>query len=225
MTQMLRPILPVLLVMSAIGAHAQFYKKLLMPGTTVSAGATGQFTSVLTANPSPGIYAVPFNNNTYTTTVSNQQQYTTESIGFIGSLNLQPRAWAGVELNYSFTFYDEHYNFNYAIPNGAQTLILPTDAHEATAAYSFHPKGIPFKPFLNLGGGAIDFSPRGELNQWRGTVLAELGAMVPLPAKGLSLKVEGRGLFYRAPNFYNSAISTRSWRATEGPSVSLAYTF
>jgi DNA-binding CsgD family transcriptional regulator len=64
---------------------------------------------------------------------------------------------------------------NYGTPNPAQTLNLSTDVHEFTAAYSIHPKHIPFQPFVDIGGGFLDFTPRNASNQFRETGLAEVG--------------------------------------------------
>ena len=228
MIQSIRRTLPLFLALSALGASlsapAQFYK---LHGDSLSVGGIGQFTTPLTSSTSSGVYNVPFRTGatTYSTTISNQQQGTTNSAGFLVSLQMQPAWWAGVEFNYAFTHYSERYNFNYSNTTTRQGAGFPTDAHEATAAYSFHPRHIPLQPFLNIGGGAIDFAPRNASNQWRGAGLAELGIDLPTPSKHLAFRIEGRALVYRAPNFYYSAISTRSWRVTEEPSISATYKF
>jgi hypothetical protein len=224
MIRTLRNTLSLLLVFSAVAASAQFAR--LHVGS-VSVGGTGQFTTPLTSNPSSGVYNVPFQNGatTYATTISGQRQFTTTSVGFLTSVQLHPAAWAGIELNYGFNHYSERFAFNYATPNPTQTLNVPTDMHEFTAAYSFHPKHIPFQPFVNIGGGYLDFTPRNASNQFRETGLAEVGFDLPGGNKHIGWRVQGRSLFYRAPNFSTSSISTRSWRVTEEPSVSVFYKF
>lgn len=220
-------ILPFVILMISAAANAQFYK---LHGASVSVGATGQFTTPLTTNPETGTYNVPFGTagvSTYPESISGQAQTTTSSVGVLTSLQFHPVPFAGMELNYSYTNYSEKYFFNYST-TGAQQIQVPTDAHEATAAYSFHPRHIPFQPFVNVGGGAIDFLPRGEAyaNQWRAAGLLEAGFDIPLPrTKRLALRLEGRSLYYRAPNFNQAAVSTHSWRVTEEPSVSWVYRF
>ena len=102
---------------------------------------------------------------------------------------------------------------------------MPTDQHELTAAYLIHPKHIPFQPFIGIGGGSIDFSPSNASNQWRGAGLLESGFDMRTHNPHLSFRIEGRSLYYRSPNFYQPAISTRSWRVTEQPTISAHYAF
>ena len=227
MNQAFRRTLPILILLSAIGAQAQFYKS-EFHNSSLSVGGFGQFTTPLTTDPGSGNYIVPFGAgiSTYPVTITNKQQFTTDSAGFITSFQFHPVSWAGVELNYSFTHYSERFTFNYSTPaNSAQHIYAPTDAHEATAAYSFHPKHIPFQPFLNIGGGSIDFAPRNLANQWRGAGLTELGFDLPTHSSRIGFRVEGRALIYRAPNFGSPQFSTRSWRVTEEPSASVYYKF
>ena len=48
---------------------------------------------------------------------------------------------------------------------------------------------------------------------------------MPYTARKLALRVEGRALIYRAPNFNNALLSTRSWRVSSEPSASFVYRF
>lgn len=215
LASLLLPLLPA-------AASAQFYK---LHGGSLSVGATGNFNTTLTSSPSTGTFNVPqTGGGVITTSVSNQQQFTTLSTGFLTSLQFHPVSWAGIELNYGFNHYSERYAFNYTNTTAGQSVNVPVDTHEATAAYQFHPRFIPFQPFVNVGGGAIDFAPSVASNQWRGAGLLETGFDIPA-SKHIGFRIEGRALFYRAPNFYTPAISTRSWRVTEQPSVSAYYRF
>ena len=223
MKMVMRRSLPLLLALAATSAKGQFYK---LHGGSVSFGATADYTTPLTTSPTGGTYnsSTP-SGGVLGEAVSGQQQYTTNSIGGLFSLQFHPVAFAGVELNYGVTKYSERYAFNYASATTTQTLNVPTWSHEATAAYEFHPPHIPLQPFLNIGGGAIDFLPQFANNQWRGTGLLETGLDIPVGNRHLALRVEGRVLVYRAPNFGNPVISTRTWRSTEEPSVSFVYHF
>ncbi len=215
--------LPLLLAVAATSAHGQFYK---LKGASVSIGATEHFDTTLTTNTTTGSYVVATpTGGVLTETVSGQQQYTSTSTGGLFSLQFHPVAFAGVEVNYGVTKYSERYAFNYSSASATQVVNVPTWSHEATAAYEFHPPHIPLQPFVNIGGGAVDFLPAFASNQWRGTGLVEAGLDVPLGNKHIAMRVEGRVLIYRAPNFSNPEISTRSWRATEEPSISFVYRF
>lgn len=220
--------LTALLVLPPLALHAQYLKT---HQASLSVGGGGQFSTILTENPQTTSTTAPFiPAGTYGVTVANNQQFTTNSALFLTSLQIHPVAWAGVELNYGFTHYQERYAFNYtntSTPTAQQQVQVPTDAHEATAAYLFHPKHMKFQPFLGVGGGAIDFDPSSisAPNQWRGAYLAELGFDLPVHWTHVGFRVEGRSLFYRSPNFNQPAISTRSWRATSEPVLSAYYRF
>ncbi len=222
-TKFRRTLIAAGIAMPALAAHGQFYK---LHGAAISVGATGPFDRSLESNPGSGSYVVTTpSGGVINTTVSNQQQFTTNSAGFLTSIQFHPKPWAGVEMNYSFSHYSERYAFTYSSATPAQSVNVPTTAHEATAAYEFHPPHIPFQPFVNVGGGSIDFVPRTGENQWRGAGLLEAGFDLPTHNKHLGFRVEGRSLYYRAPNFNNSAISTKTWRVTFEPSVSAVYRF
>ena len=225
MTKFLRRSIPVLLTLAATAAHAQFnYKYYHDHGASLSVGATGDIGNTqLTYKPNAGVTTVPTTGFT-TQAVSNQQQNPTMSVGFISTFAFHPVAFAGIELNYGFTHHSEVFSFNYAT-SGAKSVYVSTDIHEATGAYQFHPKHIPFQPFVNVGGGALDFAPRNASSQIRGAGLLEAGFDLPTHSSHIGFRIEGRSLYYRAPNFYTPAISTGSWRVTTQPSVSTYYRF
>ena len=223
MIQVVKGALLILVVAAATSAHAQIYT---LKGASISFGATGQFTTPLTTNPRTGSYAVSTPaGGVIDSTISGQQQFTTGSVGFLTSIQLHPRPWAGVEVNYGFTHFSERYAFNTSSATAQETIGVKQDMHELTSAYVFHPRHIPFQPFVNVGGGAVDFAPTSASNQWRGAGLVETGFDIPSGSKHLAFRVEGRALIYRAPNFYTPAISTGSWRVTDEPTVSAVYRF
>lgn len=197
-TRLVLSALAVIAGLAASQAHAQAYQNVYrrLHIGTVDLGATGQFSTLLTQNPSNGtaFYTVGRQTTLNPTVVSNQQQYTTTSTGFLASFGLQPFKGLGVELNYGFTHYSERYAFNYAITPVTQTASVPTDQHEFTGAYMVHPKHIPFQPFVGIGGGAIDFAPRNASNQWRGAGLLETGFDIRTRNPHLSFRVEGSTL-------------------------------
>jgi hypothetical protein len=229
----LRRALPFMLALSIAGAHAQS-QYIKNHGFSLSVGGDGQFTRDLTTNPNSGVTTTVQGSNglILPVTVNNQRQYTTDSAGFLTSIQFHPVAWAGVEMNYGFTHYQERFAYNLGstpqttvLNTGTMQARISTDVHEATAAYQFHPKHIPFQPFVNVGGGALDFTPRNASNQWRGAGLLETGFDLPVKFSHVGFRVEGRSLFYRSPNFYSTTLSTRAWRASVEPSASVFYKF
>lgn len=222
----MKQILPVLLAMTTVAtAPGQFYK---LHGASVSVGATGNYFETLTSNPQPYTFNTATRTGVVTNTISNQHQTNSSTLGFLTSLQFHPVPWAGIEINYGYQHYTERFLYNQTGQAGRQRTDVPTTTHEATGAYQFHPKHIPFQPFVNVGGGAIDFVPtRLPGSQWRGAGLLETGFDVVMPAtqRKLALRIQGRGLFYRAPNFYNTALSTSGWRVSAEPSANFVYRF
>ncbi len=219
----LKQIVPLCLMVAGVSAQAQFYK---LKGATLSASATEEFGTPLTSSPSSVTTQVPSGSGFLNQTVSGQAVNDTSKPGILVSLGFHPVAWAGIEINYQFAQFDEVYFFNYSsAPSVTQSKRVPVAFHETTAAYQFHPKHIKFQPYVNVGGGYIDFLPYLANEQWRGTGLVETGFDIPTRSPHLAVRVQGRALIYRTPNFYNSAISTRQWRVTSEPTVGLVYRF
>jgi hypothetical protein len=184
---------------SAAGMQAQFYK---LHNADVAVGGTGNFTTTLTSN-------------------SSNQQYTTDSAGFLGSLRDHPVSWAGVEVNYGYTHLTEQYAYNNSGSAVLQNIV--SGVHEGTAAYMFHPHFFHIQPFVNVGGGALYFngSTLGtQESQWRGVGLLETGFDLPTRNQHFGFRVQGRTLVYRAPDYGAIKLSSRSWVATTQPSVS-----
>lgn len=219
-----------LLICAVAAAQGQF--RPLHIGN-VSVGGSGQFNTVLTSNPQPASLASPYNFITSTPL----RQDTTLSAGFVASMQMHPLPWAGVQLNYGFTHYQERFQYQYATPginSSINTAMVPTDWHEATAGYLLHPRFLMLQPYVVVGGGAIDFNPRGGAtaltptmgtHQWRGAGYLETGFDLPTPSRHIAFRISGRSLYYRAPNFDTPAIGTRSWRVTSEPTISAVYKF
>ena len=201
---MFRRFVPVLTLAAFAAAapavsHAQFYK---MHQVDLGVSAMSPFTRTLTSD-------------------SVNQQYTTDTTGFLFSLKEHPVAWAGVEFNYGYSKYSQVYRAT------AGTANVKSYNHEATAAYLFHPHVKHLQPFIAVGGGAVDFQPAGlpVANQWRGAGLVEVGFDLPTRNPHLGFRAMGRTLIYRAPNFNTPVISTGSWVATVEPAGGVYFRF
>lgn len=194
------------LSLAATCSQAQFYK---LHNVDIAGSAIGQFTTPLTVN-NPAIV-----------------QNTSETMGGEFSLREHPFAWAGIELNYAYFGYNNTYSFQgNGITTQSYTAKVRTNAHEATAAYMFHPRFRNLQPFINIGGGAIDFVPtQTGHNQWRGAGLVEVGLDIPTSNPHFGFRIQGRSLVYRAPNFQQANLASRSWVSTDEPSAGVWYRF
>ncbi|WP_419804242.1 hypothetical protein [Terriglobus sp.] len=211
------------LMLAAVSAQAQFTR---LKGATIAVSATQEFTTPLTNNAGPVSATVGTPPNALRETVFGQQQGATSKPGVLATFGFHPVSWAGVEFNYQFAQFEEQYSFYYAATPGTHRFAPTAVAfHEATAAYQFHPPHIKFQPYVNVGGGAVDFLPYLASNQWRGAGLVETGFDIPTKSPHLAIRIQGRVLIYRAPNFNNSALSTRGWVATEEPTAGFVYRF
>lgn len=219
----IKHVAPLCILLAAVTAQAQFYR---LKGATVAVSATEEFTTPLTNNATSTTATVGTPPNALRETVFGQQQGATSKPGVLATLGFHPVSWAGVEFNYQFAQFDEQYSFYYSgQPTTRQYARVPVAFHEATAAYQFHPPHIKFQPYVNVGGGAVDFLPYLATNQWRAAGLLETGFDIPTRSPHLAIRIQGRVLIYRAPNFSNSSLSTRSWVATEEPTAGFVYRF
>ena len=210
-------------VATVASSQGQFYR---LKGATVAVQASNLWETPLTSSSTLVSTTVGTPPNALRETVFGQQQGTTSKPGVLATVGFHPKPWAGVEFNYQFAQFEEQYSFYYvAQPTTRQYARVGEAFHEATAAYQFHPPHIKFQPYVNVGGGAVDFLPQQASNQWRGAGLLEAGVDIPMRTPHLALRVQGRALFYRAPNFNDAAISSRSWRVTEEPTAGFVYRF
>ena len=155
--------------------------------------------------------------------------------GFLANIREHPVSWAGIEFDYGYQKYTEHYRFSPASPLvGYQ----PIQQHEATAGYVFHIKTPWVQPFVVLGGGGVYFKssrvqpPNGSGldnaigDQWRGTYMANVGFdLTSKRAKNFGIRVEEHSLFYKAPDFYQANLRSNAWVHQAMPAAGFFYRF
>jgi hypothetical protein len=180
------------LALTASAAHAQALGFLTLHNVDLGGNAIGQFTPIVATN-------------------TGFTQSTTDSFGGNFSIRAHPKPWAGVEFNYAFTEFQEKWTASYEYDK------VKTDMHEATAAYIFHPHFRKLQPFVNIGGGYIDFVPVQGQNQWRGTGLLEVGLDIPTSNPHFGFRAQARTLVYRNPNYNYFSFGTADWVATTEP--------
>ncbi|QMV19232.1 hypothetical protein GOB94_11500 [Granulicella sp. 5B5] len=149
---------------------------------------------------------------------------TGDSLAGLVTLHDQPKSWAGFELNYQYSRYANRF----FVPTGAGQVnyVAQTAVHEGTAAYLVHLRKMHrFSPYVGIGGGALDFQPPANFHhQWRGAALADIGFDMQTSSR-LGFRLGARDLFYRAPNFSSSVLSSSRWVSSEEPYVGMYVKF
>lgn len=156
--------------------------------------------------------------------------------GFLANVREHPVSWAGIEFDYGYQKYNEHYRL---APNQQPGVgYVPIQQHEATAGYVFHIKTPWVQPFVVLGGGGIYFkssrvqppfgsglnNPIGD--QWRGTYMANVGFdFTSKRAKNFGIRIEEHSLFYKAPDFYQAGLRSNAWIHQAMPAAGFFYRF
>jgi opacity protein-like surface antigen len=159
------------------------------------------------------------------------QQDPTNSAGFLLSYSYTFRPHSALALNYSYTRDTQYYTVIGSItgPIASQQA----NVHEITGAYVLDVgRGRRLDPFLLAGGGALIFSPIsnstnstfGSTTQTAGTFVYGFGLNYRL-VHALGVRLQYRGLIYKAPDFGVSEISTGSWSHSAEPSIGLTYSF
>src|SRR5215475_5287946 len=152
-------------------------------------------------------------------------QAVTNSGGILGSFRFRVRRHDTIELNYGYTRDSQIYTSSSAFTFQEQQA----NVHELTAAYVYQfNRKQKLSPFVLGGGGLLLFRPIttsthslvDPQNDTEGTFLFGLGANYRL-TDALGIRVQFRGLIYRAPDFGVSTASTGAWALTGEPSVGI----
>lgn len=166
----------------------------------------------------------------YQTSITHQSPNlagTTEGVGFLANIREHPTSWFGLELNYGYNKYSEHYRVT---PAGGPVNYVQLEQHEATAGYVFHVRTPWVQPFVVLGGGGVNFraTPNNPQfsNQWRGAAMYEVGLdFVPKQQPHVGFRIQEHGLFYKAPDFYVANFRSNSWVHQALPAAGVFYRF
>ena len=113
---------------------------------------------------------------------------------------------------------------------------VQSDVHEAIGGAVINvpvPRKFIFRPYVLAEGGALVFRPTFASGTIPGVGQQAVGAFVygggfdyPIPTlKKVALRVEYRGLVYKAPDFGLAQLHTDTWTHTSQPSAGLVYRF
>ncbi|HEY4050376.1 MAG TPA: hypothetical protein VGM27_26230 [Acidobacteriaceae bacterium] len=169
----------------------------------VAINVFGQFTSTVSGN---GITDTP-----------------SRSMGPLFTFRQSYKPWLGYEVNYSYTRFSETYT--------GQIFRVQNNVHEATGAFLVQgPKFFGLQVFGAAGTGLLVFLPTtvgGQHNtqQYRYPFLYEVGVNHPLLVNRLGVRVQYRGLIYKAPDYGLPQYRTGATRQTPEVTVGLFLRF
>lgn len=132
--------------------------------------------------------------------------------------------WLGFEGSYNYARFSEYYSGKpYSIQHNMHEFAVD---YLATTPIS----PLSFKPFAMVGVSAIVFSPSlngGQNVSWQGRPGANFGVGVehPLLTPYFGIRIEYRGVYYKAPDFNESALKTGASRLTSEPMAGLYFRF
>ena len=126
-----------------------------------------------------------------------------------------------MEVNFGITRNTQYYASRSVVTAGQTFFAIQTNVSEATADYVFTPwKSGRLRPCLFAGAGTLIFNPTGNSfgttaseTEIKGAISYGGGADYRL-LKNIALRLQYRGLVYKAPDFYVTGIGPRGLLAT-----------
>jgi hypothetical protein len=142
---------------------------------------------------------------------------TTKSLGGQAAFRHSYHWWLGYEAAYHYTRYTEYYT--------GQPFGYQHNQHEFSGSYYVHgARAMGIQPFALAGISAVVLSPslNGGQNvpfQVRPGINFGAGVNVPLLTNYFGLRLQYRGVYYKAPDFGLEKLTTNSYRLTSEPMV------
>ncbi|HTV65056.1 MAG TPA: hypothetical protein VMD98_05590 [Bryocella sp.] len=161
----------------------------------------------------------------FSTTVSGNgiTQSTSDSIGGQAAFRHSYHWWLGYEGSYAYTRFNEYYT--------GQPYSYQHNLHDFSGAYLVTAPGLlGFHPFAEVGASALVFSPSlngGQHATWQGrpALNFSVGINQALFTSHFGVRIQYRGLYYKAPDFGEAALTTGSRRLTSEPMIGLFLRF
>jgi outer membrane immunogenic protein len=172
-----------------------------------------------------GDYSTESQGNGVTQTPSN-------ALGGLATYRFRINNLSSVEANYGLTRNTQYYSTT-SVLTGAPTFFnIQTNISEATADYVLTPwRSGRVSAFLLGGAGVLIFNPTGNSygttaagTEIKGAISYGGGADYRL-LKNIALRVQFRGLVYKAPDFYVPGLTTGSIGNLAEPSVGFVFRF
>ncbi|MES2391266.1 MAG: outer membrane beta-barrel protein [Acidobacteriota bacterium] len=153
--------------------------------------------------------------------------HSTETVGVLGSYRYDLTPRSQLELNYGFSQYTIHYH-NVTLPQGQ----VHAKQQELSGAYVYTRTYHNFNPFLEVGIGAMIFTPILD----NGTTVKDTrqntnigalfgGGLAYEISPSFDVRVEYRGFALKTPDFGEPLFKTNRYYVVQTPSVGIAYHF
>lgn len=160
---------------------------------------------------------------TQSTSGNGISDHTTNSGGGYASFRHSYHWWLGYEASYQYSRFTEFYS--------GQPFGIQHNMHDIGASYYVHGvTALGIQPFAIAGFSLIDFSPTlngGQNAAWQARPGANFGAGInyPLLTSHLGLRLEYRGVYYKTPDFGQTALTTNTDRITSEPEAGIYFKF
>jgi outer membrane immunogenic protein len=163
---------------------------------------------------------------------NNVTQTPSNSLGGLATYRFKLSRLSSVEVNYGLTRNSQYYAVGSVVTGEPTFFSIQTNVSEATADYVFTPwKSGRLSPFLLGGVGALIFNPTGNSygttaagTEVKGALAYGGGADYRI-LRNVALRLQYRGLVYRAPDFYVLGLTTGAYGNLSEPSIGLVFRF
>jgi outer membrane immunogenic protein len=159
-------------------------------------------------------------------------QTSSNSAGLLATYRFSVTPKNAAELNYGLTRNSQYYSATSGFTGSQSFYAIQSNIHEATADYVFRPLKLGrLSPYALVGGGALIFVPTGysygtnlEEKQTKGAFLYGVGSDFRV-ARNIAVRLQYRGLVYKAPDFQVAGITTGSSGHLAEPSLGVVLHF
>jgi outer membrane immunogenic protein len=159
-------------------------------------------------------------------------QTSSNSAGLLATYRFSLTPKNAAELNYGLTRNSQYYSVTNGFTGSQSFYAIQSNIHEATADYVFRPLKLGrLSPYALVGGGALIFVPTGysygtnlEEKQTKGAFLYGIGSDFRV-ARNIAVRLQYRGLVYKAPDFQVAGITTGSSGHLAEPSLGVVLHF
>ena len=154
------------------------------------------------------------------------------SLGFLATYRFKVNRLNSVEVNYGITRNTQYYAARSVVTGEPNFFAIQSNVNEVTADYVLTPwKSGRLSPFVLAGGGVLIFNPTGNSfgatpsdTEFKGAFSYGGGADYRI-LRNLALRLQYRGLVYKAPDFYVPGLATGSVGHLAEPSIGLVFHF
>jgi hypothetical protein len=167
-------------------------------------------------------------NSSGTTPVSSGVNYkiaqtASTATGGMATIRYTKSPLIGGEFNFNMTVLTEGYTLTPALALSANPFTVQAQMQEYTFGYVAHgPHIMKFQSFASAGFGSIKFKPtahggEGLQAQYRMAEYVSAGVDDPIFTKDIGIRVQIRDVFYKAPDFGQSYLTTNAHTSTIEP--------